>query len=221
MTIKTEKKEITGIVNRLLDNLAMSTSSVVSSALSFQIGELRTNYLLYLANRTFLSKLLDCFTTARTTGCSLQSLVVVHEGLFAEVPVGDISNAIVVSAVVFCLAAESRIISLIDFTSRDDIDVMMKSTKDVFETAKELAADRNDSSTYQAIIFLAGALTNYLANESRPLPRMVDFELKTSYAALSLSNLIYYSAERWEEVVLENKVINPAFCPRSIRGLSA
>jgi hypothetical protein len=52
--------------------------------------------------------------------------------------------------------------------------------------------DAIDSATYQALTFLAGALTNHLATTAQPLPRMVQFHLKKNFPALKLSHRLYY-----------------------------
>jgi len=45
--------------------------------------------------------------------------------------------------------------------------------------------------------------------------------LTASLPALTLSQQIYYIADRSDEIIDENKIIHPAFCLREIRGLSA
>lgn len=224
MSLSSERAEIEPVVNRLLDNLSLTISSQTGRdgiILRQKIGDLRANYELYLADGTFSQKLLDCFTVSREAGAKLSSLENVHQRLFEETPTGAISVAIVQIAILFCLSAESRMITKIEFESRDDVEARMQASNLAFHTARDLAADMNDSSAYQSLTFLAGALTNHLANIARPLPRMVTFKMAIGLPALSLSNRIYYTAERWEEVVKENHIIHPAFCMKEIRGLSS
>ena len=223
MSLNTEKEEIAVVVNRLCDNLSTTISSKLGRegvALRHQIGDVRANYDTMLRDGQFATELLACFTTAREANVKLESLIFVRQGLFAENPDGDISIAIVQAAIVFCLAAESRMISVIEFVSRDDVEIMMRRMKLAFDTARDLAADALDSSTYQQLTALAGALTNHLANKARPLPRMVTFNIPTSLPALAVSQRIYYDSSRWEEIIQENKTIHPAFVQREIRGLS-
>ena len=224
MSINSENEEISGIINRLLDKLALTSSSQVGDAgfvLRRQIGDMRSFYSDYLRDKTFSAKLLAIFTTAREANAKLSSFVVVREQLFSESPVSEISKLIVQIAIGFCLGAESRIVSKIEFVSRDDVEVAINTMKIAFDIARDLAADAIDSSSYQDLTFLAGALMNHLAKTARPLPRMITFNMKATLPALTLSNRIYYKAERWEEVVNENHIVNPAFCPREIRGLSS
>jgi hypothetical protein len=224
MSLSSEQDEITGIVNRMLNNLAATVESKTGSSgasLRQQIGDIRASYMDYLKDNIFTTELLVCFTTARDLKVRLGSMANVRLGLFDETPVGEISNAIVQAGIGFCLSAESKLITDIEFVSRDDVDAMIKTMKSAFDTARELAADAIDSASYQSLTFLAGALTSYLADAARPLPRMVTFHMQTPMPALALSNRIYYTTERWEEVVNENRIVHPAFCPREIRGLAS
>ena len=224
MSIASENEEITAVVNRLLDSLAATVSSQVGGTgadLRRQIGNVRSFYSDYLRDGTFYTQLLSCFTIAREASAKLSSFVKVRDKLFLETPVGETPKLIVQAAIGFCLGAESRLITAISFSSRDAVEEMIANMKLAFDTARDLSADALDSSSYQNLTFLAGALTNHLATTARPLPRMVTFDMKETMPALTLSNRIYYTAERWEEVVEENHVIHPAFCPRNIRGLSA
>jgi hypothetical protein len=224
MSIHSEAPEIDAILTRTLDNLSKAASSqtgLEGATLRQKIGIVRANFVALLAAGEFGSALLACFTAAREANVTLHSLAMVRQGLFAETPVGTIAKAIVQSAIVFCLAQESRMIAAIEFTSRDDVDVMMTKMRLAFDTAREIAADAIDSDCYQKLTYLAGALTNHLATEARPLPKMVSFKVAKSLPALALSMRLYYKTDRWEELMLENKTVNPVFMQREVRGLSA
>ena len=189
--------------------------------LRHQIGDIRSNYNTMISDGTFSTALQACFKSAQQAKVKLASLFIVHQGLFEEVPVGEFSAAVVQTAIIFCLSTESRIIASLKFTSRGDVELMLNQMRAVFDTARLLAADAPDTSAYQQLTLLAGSLINHLADASRPLPRMVTFSLMASLPALTLSQLIYYTAERSDEIVDENKIVHPAFCMREIRGLSA
>lgn len=223
MTINSERKEITAVVNRLLDNLSGMVSSQTGEAgysLRRQIGDLRALYFTYLSDGTFATRLLDCFKIARTGGVTLPNFVRVREYLFTEVPTDEISITIVQAATGFCLSSESQIIAYTEFTRRDDVEAMIDVMKIAFDKARELAADGFDSEGYKSLTFLAGALTNHLAATALKLPKSVKFKVANSFPALVLSQRVYYDASRWEELVAENRVVNPAFCPREVTGLS-
>jgi len=223
MSLNKEVVELNGIINRLLDNLSLSiTSQTGREGVEFrhQIGNIRSNYNSMISGGTFPTELLSCFQTALIANVKLAGLFVVHQGLFQEVPVGKISAAIVQMGILFCLSTESRIIITMNFDSRDDVELMMNQMRDVFDIARLLAADLSDTTSYQRLTVLAGNLISHLSDVSRPLPRMVTFTLAASFPSLTLSQRIYYTADRADEIVAENKIIHPAFCKREIRGLS-
>lgn len=223
MSLSKESAELEGIINRLLDNLAATITSQTGRdgvELRHQIGDIRSNYNSMITDGTFATKLQACFKLAQQANATLASLFIVHEGLFVEVPVGEFSAAVVQMAIIFCLSTESRIIAGLKFTSRDDVDLMLNKVRSIFDTARVLAADASDTSAYQQLTILAGAVINHLSNVSRPLPRMVTFSLTATLPVLAVSQRIYYNAERSDEIIDENKIIHPAFCTRQLRGLS-
>jgi prophage DNA circulation protein len=224
MSLHTEKDEIAGIVNRLLDSILSTMSSQINrTGINIRVtaGDLRAHFVDYLKDGTFAQKLLDCFTAVRNANVELQRFALVHQQLFSEVPKGPISQSIVGISIVFCLSAESRMVSALTFTSRDDVDSMINIYNAAFETARLKTADSDDTSAYICLINLGGALVNHLANVSRPLPRIITISLPKSYPSLALSQRIYYVGDRADEIVDENKIVHPAFCPKTIRGLSA
>lgn len=224
MTLATEEREIGEIVNRLLDSLALTMESQTGRegiVFRSKVGDVRANHMDYLKASTFTTELLAAFTVARKANARLAGFHNMHTLLFEESPVGDISKAIVQVTISFCLSTEAQLITNLEFTSRDDVDQMIRAMKLAFDIAREQAADGNDSSIYQQLTYLAGALTSHLANVARPMPRMVTFYPKATEPALVLSNRFYYDPERWEELVLENKIVHPAFCPRELRGLAS
>lgn len=224
MSLNKESTELKGIVNRLLDNMSLLVTSQTGRdgvELRHQIGNIRANYNSMIAAGTFPTELQACFKSALQANAKLASLFIVHDGLFAERPVGGISAAVVQMAIIFCLSTESRIIVGLKFTSRDDVELMLSKVRGIFDTARVLSADAPDTSAYQKLTLLAGSLINHLSDVSRPLPRMVTFSLMASLPALTLSQQIYYTAERSDEIIDENKIVHPAFCIREIRGLSA
>lgn len=224
MALNSDKAEIEAVVTRLLDNLGFtitSKSAREGSEVRKQIGEVRAHYPQQIKDGTFPQELNDIFTAVRVANVSLANLAFVRTQLFAETPVYDIPAAIIQMAVGFCLSAESQLIAAIKFKSRIDVENIMTRMSAAFATARDMAADNDDSAYYQQLTFLAGAVISHLATVARPLPRMVTFKMPTHMPALTLSNRIYYTAERWEEIVDENKTIHPAFCQREIVGMSS
>lgn len=219
-----ERREIDGLMTRLLDLLSSTISSrsgLNSATLRTAIGDLRASYMNRLAEGSFAEALAKCFTTIVEIGGELPRLVAVHEQLFLEEPVGDVAADIVQLAISYCLATEAQLILAIEFNSRDDVEVMLKQTRETFDFARELAADAEDSTYYRTLTALSGTVIKYLADTARPLARIVTFKLPGPMPALAVSERIYYEADRWEEIVNENKIVHPAFCPRELRGLSS
>jgi hypothetical protein len=211
------------VLDRLLNNLAATVSSrviVEGAAVRRQIGIIRATYATLLDNKTFATALLTCFNGAHSAKVNLNSLGRIREALFIEVPQSYAASALIQLAIGYCLSAEARLITEMTFTSRDDVAVMMAKMKLAFDTARDMAADAQDSASYQALTFLAGALTNHLATAARPLPRMVTFNLQSTLPALSLSQRLYYQGDRSDELVAENHTVHPAFCQREIVGLN-
>lgn len=216
--------ETDGIVNRMLDALLATISSQVGvsgSPLRRQIGDVRAKYKKMVLAGTFPAQLLLCFMMAAEADVKLSSLAQVRTQLFSETPVFPVNQMIVQAGIVFCLSTEATLVGEIEFVSRDGVEATMAAMKVAFDAARDLASDSPDLSAYQALTKLAGAVTQQLANSARPLPRMVSFILPWSFPSLVVSQRVYYSAERSEELIAENKIPHPAFCPRELRGLSA
>lgn len=223
MSLNTERNEIEDILFRTLDNLSLTVSSQTSpngSNLRRQIGRVRGDYFALLCNGGFAIALLTCFRLAHDANVQPARLAYVRQQLYEEEPSGPIATNIVMTAITFCLATESRMVANMTFVSRDDCEAMMKKMKIAFDAARDLAADAIDSNTYQTLTFLAGGLTNHLATSARPLPRMVNFNMALSLPSLAASHRIYYVADRAEELAAENHVIHPAFMPMALRGLN-
>ena len=97
----------------------------------------------------------------------------------------------------------------------------MKKMKDWFDVIRDIVADSMDGPTYEALVNLMAAITRYLGDVARPLPRMVQFTLSAPMPALAASQYIYADGTRGEELVAENKIVHPAFCRLNMRALSA
>jgi hypothetical protein len=215
--------EVNDIMTRLLDSIAATVSSRADpngAALRRQIGLVRANYWAMLRSGSFGAAILKCFTEAANAKVPLLALAAVRNHLFEEDPQGYLSRAIVQSALLMCLSTEARLISDMDFTSRDDVESLMSVMKVAFDTAKEMIADEMGSDAYQKMNALAGALTQFMVNSARPLPRMINIVLPIAMPSLTASQRVYYVADRAEELAAENRIVHPAFMPIALRGLS-
>lgn len=221
----TEADEVKAVVNGILDALATTVSSLAGEAggkARRQIGDVRANYLAMLNDQTFATNLLACYTIIRESGATILSMAIMLEKLFASPPLSShISIGILQIAIVFNLSTQSRMWTSFVFKSRDEVDQAIKGMQKSFERAREMAADAMDSQTYQDIVTLYAALMQHLETTARPLPRMIKFPMPLSWPVYRVSNLVYQDVTRSQEIVDENAIVHPAFCPRDLRGLSA
>ena len=107
------------------------------------------------------------------------------------------------------------------FVSRGDVDTVIQSLIQPFEDAEEIAADSMDPATFQALVALHGAITNHLVKTALPLPRMLMFQFFDTLPSLVLAHRLYADAGRADELVAENKIVHPLFCPTVGRALSS
>lgn len=222
MTVHAEQTDLRGIIDRLCEKLLSTIASRGNDAaeLRRQIGELRTNALEELREKTFAATLLAIFSAARSIPVQLEGLARVRKQLQSETATGEVATAVIQTGIVYCLATESRLISTIEFSSQNDVESMIAKMRIAFDEAREMAADAMDSTSYQAMTLLAGALMNHLANAARQLPRIVTTQFNDYFPALYLSQRIYQDASRYDELLAENKTIHPLFMQRSIVSLA-
>lgn len=223
MTIQSEEAQLTEIINNICDYMLemVSAKGAQASEMRRLVGLIRVYGLAYLKAKTFGTNLWHCFVAARTLPITADTVAVVREQIMALQPNAMVATIVVETAIIYCLTTECLFITQMTFTSRDDAQQMMSRMNIAFNAARDQAADRMDSLTYENLTTLAGSIVNHLNTTALTLPRVVQFNLNTSWPALSLANLIYQDASRWEELVDENKVVHPAFMPRAIVGLSA
>lgn len=223
MFAKSESEEVKRVMGPLLDNLSATVHAqmgILGADLRRQIGKVRANYFEMIADGTFASELLACFTKAHEAGAELQRFAYVRKQLIVETSDAVIASGIIQTAINFCLATEARIVTAMTFVSRDDVEDMMRKVSTAFAEARDKAADDIDSASYQQLTYLGGALINHLATTSRPLPRMITFKLGATFSSLAASMRFYYVADRAEELAAENKTVHPLFMQRDLRGLN-
>ena len=222
MSVRKTVLEIEGIVIRSTDQLMKFGSGIgrAGSEMRFVIGDLRANLYRYLRDGSFGRRLLICYKTATAAGITVQWMDNVLEQLVSETPSDLVAVAVVQNSILFALAQDGRILAKTEFTSREDVEVMLKRMKNWFDITKELAAEQEDNPGYAALINLGGAVTRYLADVARPLPRMLEYTLDPM-PGLTMSQFIYHDGDRGEELAAENHVVHPLFFPIHIRAMSA
>ena len=107
------------------------------------------------------------------------------------------------------------------YISRQDVETVKASLRQPFNDAEEIAADDMDQAAFAALIALDAAVTNFLVTTARPLPRMIGYRFAASLPSLVLAYRLYQDASRADQLVQENKVVHPAFCPAIGLALSA
>lgn len=214
--------EIFGIVERSMAQLIAFGSSAgrPGAQLRFTIGDLLAHYADYFQDKTFPNKLLACYTAATDAGITVVWMDNVLNQLFSETPKYLESVSVVQNSILMALSQDAFILAKTDFVSFDDVEVMLKRMKNWFDQARELAAGQKDNLSYNALIALGGSITRYLADTARPKPRLLTYKL-APMPALTMSQYIYHTGTRTDELIAENKVVHPMFMPTTIRGLSA
>jgi prophage DNA circulation protein len=224
MSIKTEFDEIEEIVKRTTDNLKAFSGMQAGrpgAELRYAVGDLAARTNIYLADGTFANRLRICFRLATQAGINLDWMDRVIKQLTEETPTALTSTSVVQNSLIFALAQEGRIIAATTYRSRDDVDITMRRMKRWFDIIKDIIADTMSGPSYQAFINLTAAITRYLTDTARPLPRMLRYELAATMPGLFVSNYIYGEGGRAEELAAENKIVHPAFMQRTLRALSA
>lgn len=160
------------------------------------------------------------FELARTTGVSRTQMGWTRAIAARESPV-TIGATIIKNALIhFALATEARIIANMKFSSRQDVEKLKNDMNAGFEPMEEIAADDMAQQTYQALISLHAAVSYFLIETARPLPRMVGYRFYESLPSLVLAYKLYSDASRADELRTENKIIHPAFMRLTGKALS-
>jgi len=222
-TYKDQVKETERFLHRTMKSLLTYSPTLAPSGFPVRraVGDLFAFYLQYVTTNTLSSAIMKCFSEATLLGVSLSNYDQLLAQLIKEEPSPGLPTIVTQICILFVLAQEVRVLTETTFVSRDDVEIVQARMKNWFALAKELAADELDSASYQAVIDMAAACTRYLVDTARPLSRMVNYEINAVMPALALANYIYGDGSRSDEIVNENKVVHPAFCPISFRALSA
>jgi hypothetical protein len=222
MSIKSEEKQLTDIINSICGYILqmVSAKGVQAAELRRLIGLVRVNGLQYLVDNTFGTNLYNCFVTARTLPITADLVASVRVQITELTPTTPIATMVYDTAIQYCLTTECIFITQMTFSSRNDAQNMMSRMTGAFNLARDNAAERMDSATYESLTYLAGSIVNHLNTVALTLPALVNFSFNTNWPALSMANLIYQDTSRYEELMAENKVVHPAFMPRDIVGLS-
>jgi prophage DNA circulation protein len=222
-TVNKAFNEIKGVVRRTTDNLKSFTGPKgrEGAELRYLIGDLNANLAFYIRDESFADRLLACFKQATSAGITMTWLDLVLQGLVDEKPTTLEGVIVVENCVVMTIAQMARVLAKTEFVSRDDCEAMLKHMRHWFDVTSDLAADTMANPNWLALIELAGSITRYLADNARPLPRMITFTLNATLPSLTIAQLIYADGSRYEELAQENKTVHPLFMQIQLKGLSA
>lgn len=217
--------EAIAATGRVLDALLLSLqgqTGLAGAKLNYLCGKLRSDGAAELnaGGLQFWQDLTACFEAAPRAGATFETIDAVRVIAEAMTPVGKAAIAVKNFAVRMSLVEQARILAATDFVSRQDIDAYFARINTSFANAENVAANLLDNVSYTLLIALHAAVSNDLANRSRPLPRMVTYTFPTSLPSLALAQRIYYDPSRNDELIAENKPIHPLFMPSTGAALS-
>jgi hypothetical protein len=218
-----DAKEALPIAQRLLKNLQQSVppSGRAGSDARMALGDLYATLFAKIEGDALGPPLDWCFQLVIASGASVADFTRVRVLTEAEQPLTLGATLIRDCGINFCLIAIGQVISTMTFTSRSDVETVMQSLIQPFADAEEIAADSMDPATFQALIALHGAINNHLVKTAMPLPRMLTYQFFDTLPSLVLAHRLYGDAGRADEIVAENKIVHPAFCPNVGRALSS
>ena len=220
---KTDAKESAKIVKATLANLikTVPSSGRAGSDARSKISDTIVKAYPLLRTDAIADPLVECFDLALAAGAGLAPIARVRWQLAPTAPTtlgGTLTKGVLSG---LCFAAEGTVISGMTFVSRQDVDRIKDAVQEPFAQAEEEAADAMDQASYMALIQLHAAIINFLVTTARPLPRMMNYQFADSHPSLVLAYKLYDTADRADEVRVENKIVHPAFCPQLGLALSA
>ena len=219
---KKDVPEATGVLNRMLTKILEVSPGKgrPGSALRTAIGDLFVKGPKLLLEDEVGPPLANVFELARKTGLTLKRMAYVRSNVESEKPKALGAVLIKNAGIRFCLATENRILADVNFQSRQDADDQKNTMNAAFSDAEEIAADDMAQMTYQALVAAHAAMSFYMTDMARPLPRMLNYRFAQPLSTLVMAYRLYDDAGRADELRAENKIVHPAFSPMRGRALS-
>ena len=210
-----EADEVLGIVQRMGPHIlsaALDSTGSVGTALRRAVGMLISDVNM-INMPSFAFAFSVCLDLCRQSKATLATIDRVRKAALQEKPV-SLPAVLTVNAIVrLTLATEARIIAYMVLRSRDEVERVATAMNDAFSQSSEVAADDCDQGTYMALINLHGSVTGYLADRGRVLPRVITYKYQMVMPALRMAQRAYANPSRYQELINENHVVHPAFCP--------
>ena len=219
-----ELDETTAILGTLLTALSGTLAGATGTSaadLFYAIGDLQATAETTIRAGALGAPLLAAFDLAFAAGASIANLELVRLAMLAETPVSLSAIALTNAGIQLALAEEVKVLAATTFTSRGDVDAALSVLNQAFDQAEEYAADNHAPAVYQALIGAHAAAVRDLTSRARPLPNLVTYRFARVMTSHALAQRLYGDASRCDELVAENKIIAPAFCPPVGRALSS
>jgi hypothetical protein len=177
------------------------------------INQLRVSAIFLLHSDSIGPPLAECFESAVSIGISLVEMERVRMVAAATAPISVGAIMIRNSLIQLSLVSQANILAITDFDSRQDVESTRAMFNTSFNSIEEDIADQMDATTYRAIVELHAAISFYLVETARPLPRMLRYRFNQPLSTLTMAHRLYSDAGRADELRKENKIVHPAFCP--------
>ena len=218
-----ELMEATGIVERVTPWIMAASSEKTSDAaisFRFEINDIVAHASDYLDDGTLTIRVLVVMAAARLLGATLNSMGEVRQAAENEVPVSLPAQLTRFMFITMALTQESVIVANMKFRSRDDAGAAQTAIMAEFDRAAELAADALQADPYMKIITLQARVSKLFADLQRMLPRIVNYQFAKTLPATVIAQKLYQDPSREQEIIDENHIVHPCFCPMSIKALS-
>jgi prophage DNA circulation protein len=215
----TETMEIVKRIGPVVLSTAHDVTTNAAAGLRRIVGMMTVDYNMTHV-QTFSIALSYALDLARQCGASLVTMDRVRKAALAEAPQSLMAIETVLAIVRLTLACEGRIISTTVFSSRDEAEATATAVNEAFDQAETVASDDLDAAIYMALLSLHGAITQYLAQQARKLPQIVEYSWQMTMPALLMAQRAYCDPSRFSELIDENNVVHPAFMPRTGRMLA-
>jgi prophage DNA circulation protein len=217
-----EADEVLGIVQRsgaAVLSAAVDPTGNIGTALRRAVGMMVVDQNM-INLPTFVIAMSICLDLARQSAATLVTMDRVRKAALAETPVSLPAVQTVLAIVRLTLACEAQMIAAMTFISRDQVDAIALSMNAAFDQTVEIAADDMDAGTYQVLIHLQGDVVQHLADRGRLLPRIINYSYQAVMPVLRMAQYAYADPSRYQELIDENQIVHPGFCPRQGQMLS-
>ena len=207
------------MMTALRGTLAGATGTPAAD-LYYAVGDLLANAPTLYQTSALGTPLAGCFALAVTAGATVIDMEAVRIAMMAEAPINLAGIATANAGIQMALASEVRILAATTFVSTQDVDAALTAINDAFDPAEEYAADSHDPTVFQALIAAHAACVQDLVTRARPLPKLVTYAVARPMTSHALAYRLYGDATRCDQLRDENKVIYPAFMPKTGVALS-